>query len=286
MNNTFSFSRFGKVFVHDFNVARSQFTTTVMILVLVTLAPWLLSMAFHIGRPDAYVMAETRYNLISVAVSLAAFMAASRIYKNVNLVGKGNYFALLPASLGEKFLSMILYCFILAPVLVWGASVLLDILFTLLPFGPYKSYIWEAPSWSDNLAGLPIVYQEEGGDWTSGRAMVSQSFFTSFQSFVLTTMLSGLQISIFFFTNTLFKKHKVTKTVLWFILLSLVVMMISVPIINSNIEWFANLLDRWFADASGHQIVQWFFWVSTIGMAVCIFLLLFFTYRRLKKMQY
>lgn len=268
--NKFSFNRFGKVMVRDFHNTYSLFGMSMLITMLIPLFLWLFSLAVR----DDVVEVWNRRNFIFLATVITAAISAIKIYNSCNLVGKGNYFAMLPASLGEKFGSMMLYSMVICPLAVYIGAAAVDTILTALPFGPYKAYLWQTPEWMDSF-----------GD-------ISFSLATSFQGFVVVAMKIITIASLFMLANTIFKKNKFMKTILWLALIGFVMILIVAPIMT-HINW--NLGEIWnklltFADRMGinrpEDVMNFFFWLNVIFFAVLTFLFSFITYRRLKKMQY
>jgi len=278
MNKIFDFSRFGKLFVHDFRSAYAHFGIAVLILALVPHSSWLMGITAGVDTWSNVATMEpmSRWMFISMAVTLAACMAPSRIYKNVNLEGKGNYFAMLPASLPEKYVSMLIYSFVLAPLAVCVGSVVVDTVLTLLPFGPYKEFIWKG--W--------FLFWPTNDQFFNDSTVGSEIVFGQTQLIIVSILNSLLTMSVFLFTNTLFKKHKVTKTFLWIALLGFVLMLGFVPLWNHNYDAWLESLVPWVRAHSIEQLANIVFGIMTAVLAIADFLLLFFTYRRLKRMQY
>ena len=129
----FEFNRFNKVVVRDFHNTYSLFGMSMLIIMMIPAFVWLMGLAVN----DSVVEVWNRRNFISMAVYLTAAISSMKIYGSCNLVGKGNYFAMLPASLCEKFTSMVLYCFVVCPLVVFVGSIAVDTILTLLPFGSY-----------------------------------------------------------------------------------------------------------------------------------------------------
>ena len=195
-----------------------------------------------------YNFHRLRYFILGVFVAVA--IAPGIIYKSCNLKGRGNYFALLPASITEKYLSMFMYCSIAVPVVVVFGTLLLDTLLTLLPFGPYKVYFWQCYNYWFM------------GDWLIWTILVPIA-------------LLLLTSAVFMFTNTVFKRAKFIKTMLWLMLVGFVLMIVMVL----SADWWINWLPKFDEDIF---IVIVFIVLPLILAAVFQFL----TYRRLKKMQY
>ena len=199
------------------------------------------NMAFHNFH-------RVRYFILGVFVAVA--IAPGIIYKSCNLKGRGNYYALLPASVTEKYLSMFLYCSIVVPVVVVFGTLLLDTLLTLLPFGPYKVYFWQCYNYWFM------------GDWLIWAILVPIA-------------LLLLTSAVFMFTNTVFKRAKFIKTMLWLMLVGFVLMIVMVL----SADWWINWVSKFDEDIF---IVIVFIVFPLILASVFQFL----TYRRLKKMQY
>ena len=136
MNNTFDWNRFCKVVNKDFRNLWPTFGTTAIVLATLPFAVWLLSLV--ISR-DFVIDPNYRVTMIMGVSSLAAVMLPSRLYRTMNLRNEGIYYAMLPASKLEKFLSILLYTFVVAPVLVYLGSMVLDLVLRLMPAGPRSS---------------------------------------------------------------------------------------------------------------------------------------------------
>ena len=109
MNNTFDWNRFCKVVKKDFRNLWPMFGTTMIVLASLPFAVWL--MALVIDR-TAIITPNVRVAMIMIFSSLAALMLPSRLYRTMNLRNEGIYYAMLPASKLEKFVSMLLFTFI------------------------------------------------------------------------------------------------------------------------------------------------------------------------------
>ena len=261
MSNTFDFNRFKKVLARDFHATYSRFGLAILIIVLLSIAAWLwgwvtmrefadldmseeyleFNMAFH-------NLHRLRYFILGVFVAVA--IAPGIIYKSCNLKGRGNYFALLPASITEKYLSMFMYCSIAVPVVVVFGTLLLDTLLTLLPFGPYKAYFWQCYNY-----------------WFMGDGLI--------WAILVPIALLLLTSAVFMFTNTIFKRAKFIKTMLWLMLVGFVLMIVMLL----NVDWWINWVSKF-----DEEIFTAIVFVVFPLILASVFQ--FLTYRRLKKMQY
>ncbi|MBP5548800.1 MAG: hypothetical protein J6X58_07935 [Bacteroidales bacterium] len=264
-----NFNRFKKVVARDFNSTYRLFGLSLLIMMCIPVFIWLFGLAFKVPNIDSLA----RLGIMQFVVVLAAAISSMKIYKNCNIPGRGNYFAMMPASLGEKFASMMFYCFIVSPLAVFVGWFVVDSFLTLLPFGPFNNYIWHQPEWVNGLEDVPDV----------------TSFYTThifgLDAFCSTMIKAACTASIFMFANTIFKKNKFIKTVLWIMLISFVASIVAVPIITHihwNVQWFVDYFQNLTAEKARHLV----FFGSLLFNLLVISLFSFFTYRRLKKMQY
>ena len=265
MSNTFDFNRFKKVLARDFHATYSRFGLAILIIVLLSIVAWIwgwvsISKFADIDLADEsgfYMIMcnyrRARYFILGVFVAVA--IAPGIIYKSCNMKGRGNYFALLPASVKEKYLSMFLYCSIVVPVVVIFGGLLLDTLLTLLPFGPYKVYFWQCYKCYNN--------------WFSDDELIWAIW--------IPIALLLLTSAVFMFTNTIFKRAKFIKTMLWLMLVGFVLMIVLLLTENCLYKWLSNFI------FDENTIIIVIFVVFPLILAA---VLQFFTYRRLKKMQY
>lgn len=267
--NKFSFNRFQKVVVRDFHNTLSLYGMSMLVMMLVPSAIWLIGLVFGLNYADAdgtdLVM---RHMVVIIMAYLAAAIAPLKIYNSCNLRGKGNYFAMLPATLGEKFCSMLLYCFIVSPLAVFCGAYLVDTLLTLLPFGPNKDFLWNEPQWLNSL----------GEEINFGLPRIVLIFATQIFSYS----------AVFMFANTIFKKHKFIFTVLWLMLIGYVVSIISIPILM-HVDWsgsFMATIAKWVENTSPDKVLSIITWIGMLLNVLIAAVFSFFTYRRLKKMQY
>ena len=261
----FDFNRFKKVVVRDFHTAYNLYGLSLLIIMLVPAMLWMLEVALGMGEGDSSPFVRMR--LINFLVYLAAIIAPLKIYGSCNLQGKGNYFAMLPASLCEKFWSMLLYSFVVSPLAVFVGSCAVDTLLTILPFGPYNDFLWNADLYASPF-GFPTFF--------------------GFRGVVLFYVGIVSISSIFLFTNTIFKKNKFIKTVLWLLLIGFVAMVVIAPIMI-HLDWDFDWIERfakWFEGKDERFFINLMFWLNLGFGLLFTVVMCFFTYRRLKKMQY
>lgn len=272
MNNTFDWNRFCKVVNKDFRNLWPTFGPTMIVLASLPFAVWLLALVIN----SNFVIAPNfRVVMIMMFSSFAAVMLPSRLYRTMNLRNEGIYYAMLPASKLEKFLSMLLFTFIVAPVVTYLGSMVIDIILRLMPTGAYHQWLWQGDG------GFPLFTTIPMDDETM----------PGFHSWLLTAATySGLLSSpaIFLFAATLFKKHKVLYTFLILYLLEFVLSVIAIPVgvalfkSPDFLEWLYSTFHLW----TPERIMNWVMGIVAIFNLVVFVVFTWMTWRRLKKMPY
>ena len=267
MNNTFDWNRFCEVVKKDFRNMWPLAGRTMLILALLPMSVWLLSVVF----PREFVISSNiRLWMAKGVAMLAACMTASRMYRTWNLQGEGIYFAMLPASKLEKFLSAFFFSVLVCPLLVFFGSLVVDTFLTTLPFGGYHDWIWQRdPSlFAFDISTQPGIHY---GPWGTLYSI------TYLLSFVGNTLL-------FLFTSTVFKRHKVLRTFLWIYLIEFVLMLVLIPLMNSSsfMVWMVGLVK----DLGSVGVVNLFFGGMITFAVIEIVVFGWLTWRRLDRMGY
>lgn len=281
MNNKFEWNRFCKVVNKDFRNMWPLFGTTMLILAALPFAVWLFMAV--LGGHGCSLQPDIRLLMIEGVATLAAIMAPSRMYRTWNLRNDGIYYAMLPASKLEKFSSAALFSLIVCPLAVYLGSMLLDIVLTLLPFGPYNQWIWHAEM------GFPFTFDMSFFSQFAA-ADEGAEMFTYFGGlWVISCWLGYIgSVLMFMFTSTIFKKHKVLQTILWIYLIEFVLSIVLMPVMlavfgNSDfMDWFMQLPERY----SEKQFTNWLFGSAITLDVILIALFGWLSWRRLKKMAY
>ncbi len=228
MNNTFDIHRFGQLFLKDLRSIYPLFGRVLIGLALVPLFCW----TWNALMNGYTIPPDGRQNTTFIIMMIVLMISPAILYGNCNRMKKGIHFAMLPASKLEKYLSMILVTAVVCPVLYVVATLLVDMLLTLLPFGPFEGWFWESDSF-----GFVYLLSEVGAE-VGGSA-----------SYVLLTNLL-LTSSLFMFTNTIFKKNKALNTILWCIILSFVLSLLGINFMANYAQWFADVLLQWIEEGS------------------------------------
>ena len=279
MNNKFDWNRFCKVVNKDFRNLWPLFGTTMIILAILPFAVWLF---MAVVARDASMPPDFRLMMIEFVAAVAAYMAPSRMYRTWNLRNEGIYYAMLPASKLEKFLSALLFSLVVCPLAVYLGSMALDVFLTALPFGSWDEWIWQGKM------GFPFTFDLSYlGEYSMSEEGADLFMYYGTLWFVGCWTSYICSVLMFVFTATLFKKHKVLQTILWLYVIEFVLSLIMIPIIlalaaSNSLQGLAE----WIAQQDPKQLVDTAMWL-TIGFNVLLTALFgWISWRRLKKMPY
>lgn len=177
--NNFNFNRFVDILKKEWSEYFRAYGISLIVWSCLPVAIWITTLVF-----DTEVEAGTRALFIFIIMLLALMNVPSKVYGNVNLQRDGVAYSMLPATVGEKFFSMMIYCSIVTPVLCFAGCIIMDYLMFLMPFGGFNDVII-----------LPVL---------------------GFGKEYLLMILFLLIVSaVFMFGNMVFKKRKAGKTVAW-----------------------------------------------------------------------
>ena len=218
MNNTFSFNRFGKLLAMDGRKYFRNFGITLAILCGLNIVLWILTLVFGFTMPTL-----PRYAIIWFAVTLGIILVPAKAFGDINLPREGVRYAMLPASVLEKYLSYFLFC-LLTPIIIFLGSWGVDSLMTLLPIGGFDHYIRHF-GFSSIMQDFVMEIGETAEVEMTGDEIFPQGFMDVFGTAYNYSIIRGfiLNIGIFMFGNLLFKTHKTGKTLVLMIGVSYVV---------------------------------------------------------------
>ena len=284
MNNTFEWSRFCKVVRKDFSNIWQNAGTSLLIITLLPILAWLLWWALSGIEEMPAIVPEVRWCFIAGSVLLAAIVSPSRMYRTCNLQKEGIYFAMLPASKLEKYLSMLLFTIVVCPLLCFLGGMVLDYFLTLLPFGPYRKWLWQTDYLADFLDGYRALV---GGQFPNvdEDVMMLTKVFTPGKVVIYGLIAYLSYVGLFLFTTTIFKKHKVLQTILWTWLISFVLNIIFTPIMGAMML-SGNWLQEFLKSADPVRSLNIAYWIATAwGMLLTVVFFWWASYR-LKHMKY
>lgn len=270
MNDIFDWTRFCKVVRKDIMNIWPRAGKLMLLMAAVPVACWLL---VTVSSIDRIMSPESRVPVIFGVIFLFGLFFPSTMYYSCNRPKQGVYFAMLPASHLEKYLSMLLNCFVIAPLMLLVGIVLCDTILTLIPFGPYHKTLFSA---------LQVVEIPVGDDFPEG---VSGHFMLTFVRKIMAFAVLGVLLHqmIFIFSNTVFKSHKFIFTVLslWCIQFLSQIIMLPIFIHSRKIYGFMELTEN-----NAWGLLDNMLTVAIIICVLLIGLLVWWTGYRLKKMRY
>ncbi|MBQ4376426.1 MAG: hypothetical protein II793_01875 [Bacteroidales bacterium] len=265
MESNFDYNRFRMVFMHDLKSLWPRFGLTMLIIMLIPTAIWLF---LCMGEP---IESTGRLFIISICVLMVSIMAPSRLYKYCNTPNLGVHFAMLPVSKSEKFWSMLLMTAVVVPLIAFCGMALLDLSQAIALNGEWQ-WLFAGADWGDWIIVFPLLI-------------------VSFYAIV----------STFFFTATLFKKHKVLYTVLWamligyllqFVLSILIILLISILGDGLMSGSYQTLLPRlepiisFLGSMDDEAVAKGIYWGYMAVMALWSVAFYYAAHYRLKRMKY
>ena len=282
MNNKFDWNRFCKVVNKDFRNIWHSFGTTMLILAVLPFAVWLF-MAVVAGS-SVSMPPDIRLMMIEGVAYLAALMAPSRMYRTWNVRNECIYYAMLPASKAEKYVSALLFSLVICPLMVFLGSMTLDVFLTALPFGHWKEWIWQGE------AGFPFTFNMRFFEHLAASEVGSEMFMYYGSLWAVGCWVGYIStVLLFVFTSTLFKRHKVLQTILWLYVIEFVLSIILIPIFIAfagNVDMMEAIFDYLYQNMDAEQIFNSFFWVGIVLNVLLSALFVWLSWRRLNRMAY
>lgn len=275
MSNTFDWTRFSKVVRKDFNSMLRQYSTILFLAASPALL-WLFIWVISSLDPDSSVnvVPEIRLCIILFLTFLTSLLVPGFLYKTMNMPKEGIYFAMLPASKSEKYLSMILFSAIVCPLAVFGCSIVIDLFLTLLPFGPYHDYFWQTS-----------ITRFTWNAFFNNEFFQTCTLFSSPVYWVVTMILTYLSyVATFLFGATFFKKHKFLLTLLWIWIIGFALQLVCTPLVGMLVvrhDWLENIITV--NPQSAFSVVAFVGLACSIVYTVGLF---WWAGHRLKKMTY
>ena len=214
--NKFNFNRFVDILKKEWSEYFRAYGISLIVWSCIPVLLWIATLVFN-----NQINADSRGSFAWLIVLLAMMNVPEKVYGKVNLQRDGVAYSMLPATAGEKFFSMMIYCSIVTPVLTFAGCLLMDFLMYLMPFGGFVGTV----------------------------TLPHSDFWEMFFSAVLFLLAVS---SVFMFGNMIFKKRKAGKTIAWIFLIVFVLVNVISLIFNDlvsidfeilvNDEWVLNLI--------------------------------------------
>lgn len=155
MNNSFDIHRFGKLLRHDVKRFAPSYSglgaEMASMLLFVPLMMLFQGLTGHTeGAGYRVVMAGCMSLFLASQIPLQFYAGVARKQKRGDI-----YFAMLPASKCEKYLSIALLSLVLAPFVMIVGNVALDTLLTAVHMPFYHKYMWQSAMWQE--LNLPLL---------------------------------------------------------------------------------------------------------------------------------
>ena len=269
MNEVFDIKRLGRLIKYEVTNYIPNFFKSLLICASVIAAVWIVSLTF-----DTSIMQFGRAELVNALFVLAIALSPFIVYKDMNDRKKGYFYAMIPASTLEKLLSMVVLCVLIVPLLTYAVLTGTDLLLWLLSKVGIGSFL----------------YMDFYNPFTVGE-IVDDEYLLPYIYPVFDSILYMVNIIAYtIMFNTIFRKNKVLKTILFnismtfaFVILTAVVVNITTPEFWKNafegvVEWLDEKTD-----------VELFGYLMTACRCLTIIMSMAFfsiTYFRIKKVNY
>ena len=272
MNNTFDIKRFGNVVRRDGKNYFQNFGWTLVVL-------WSIPVIFWIMTYVSDGVYTNRDILISLLMWLSLIIVPSRLYKDVNDSRKGMLYAMTPASSLEKFLSMFLYCVLVTPIVYMLGAIAIDTILALKPGNnPYDGFIFK------DFKGLLLPDLVHVGDDEMNRQFAEHILD---KNRILINIIQFLCVSsIFMFTNMIFKKRKLSKTIGILTLIGIILTILMVRLVtNIDLTYLDDYTESEMVDYL-KLIIDNFYAITFISGLTISLIFFYLTYHRIKKQTY
>ena len=254
MNKTFDIKRFGNVVRYDAMSYFQNFGWTLLVLLALPIGLWfLLYTNMNLNDYEAY-MTEGRFGILQVLMYLAVMIVPSRLYKNVN------------------DLSMLLYCVVVTPILYLIGALLIDSILVLIPGNnPYEGFVF------NQIFNTEVVEFESTGELDDYAQDIKLPLFKIFAFLAYA--------SIFMFTNMLFKKRKLSKTIGILALLGITIMVFVIRLVI-KFEGFDGTMNADEMLEFEKYLIRVIYYGGYVINLIISTSLLYFTYCKIRKQTY
>lgn len=283
MNNTLNINRFGKILKHD---GLNFFPNMILTLSIIWAIPVVLYLFTSLipGNEGQTFDPFSRIDIISSLLTIVLIIAPARLYKHCNDPRKGIGYAMLPSSTLEKFLSMVIYCVIVTPIVYVAGALAIDSILALFN-GPYEGFALSY--YFDTFAKINAVFQRDG-------IMLDESFMLYYASIspifmLILSAIGTLAISsIFMFGNMIFKKRKTGKMLGILIILFIIFMIVVINYVAHNEA--INLYFQQMNDDNKAEFIKNIIFrtmdITFYAEIIISALMLFGVYRKIKTQKY
>jgi hypothetical protein len=265
----FDIKRLGRLIKYEVINYIPNFFKSLLIFASVIAAVWIFSLTVEFD-----VCPHSRAGLVNVLFVLAIVLSPFIVYKDMNDRKKGYIYAMIPASTLEKLLSMIVLCVVIVPLLAYAVLTATDLLLWLL-----------------SKAGIgPFLHMEFYNPFTAVKLVDDEyllpHIYPVFDSIIYFVNLIAYTIMF----NTIFRKNKVLKTILFNMAMSFAFVILTAVVVNvTTPEFWEDMFEgvvEWLDEKTD---VQLFGYLMTACRCLAILMSMAFltiTYFRIKKVNY
>ena len=269
MNEVFDIKRLGRLIKYEVINYIPNFFKSLLIFASVIAAVWIFSLTV-----DFNVCPHSRAGLVNALFVLAIALSPFIVYKDMNDRKKGYIYAMIPASTLEKLLSMIVLCVVIVPLLAYAVLTATDLLLWLL-----------------SKAGIgPFLHMEFYNPFTAVKLVDDEyllpHIYPVFDSIIYFVNLIAYTIMF----NTIFRKNKVLKTILFNMAMSFAFVILTAVVVNvTTPEFWEDMFEgvvEWLDEKTD---VELFGYMMTTVRCLTILMSMAFlsiTYFRIKKVNY
>lgn len=269
MNEVFDIKRLGRLIKYEVINYIPNFFKSLLIFASVIAAVWIFSLTV-----DFNACPHSRALLVNVLFVLAIVLSPFIVYKDMNDRKKGYIYAMIPASTLEKLLSMIVLCVVIVPLLAYAVLTATDLLLWLL-----------------SKAGIgPFLHMEFYNPFTAVKLVDDEyllpHIYPVFDSIIYFVNLIAYTIMF----NTIFRKNKVLKTILFNMAMSFAFVILTAVVVNvTTPEFWEDMFEGLVEWLDEKTDVELFGYMMTTMRCLTILMSMAFlsiTYFRIKKVNY
>jgi hypothetical protein len=269
MNEVFDIKRLGRLIKYEVINYIPNFFKSLLIFASVIAAVWIFSLTV-----DFNACPHSRAGLVNVLFVLAIVLSPFIVYKDMNDRKKGYIYAMIPASTLEKLLSMIVLCVVIVPLLAYAVLTATDLLLWLL-----------------SKAGIgPFLHMEFYNPFTAVKLVDDEyllpHIYPVFDSIIYFVNLIAYTIMF----NTIFRKNKVLKTILFNMAMSFAFVILTAVVVNvTTPEFWEDMFEGLVEWLDEKTDVELFGYMMTTMRCLTILMSMAFlsiTYFRIKKVNY
>jgi hypothetical protein len=271
MSNTFNIKRFGRYWVYDLKMAWKRYGYGFLFISLFPIVFYILGALFHVIFGSGHNLSD--YHGIDFDVRITTFIIAwyilvmtfpRSVYGHVTNKEIGSAWLMLPASRLEKFISMMVNCLLIIPIV-----------FTALYLGSDAMMTAIEPQMGKPIALAAIHYNKGIID---GAMAVDSIQISSFALIVLVLISIIQEMAIFLTGAVYFKRHKILMTILVLLGLYIILIWIITTLSTQNIIGADQITAQGFAD-----FLNWIINIWTVLILAVTGTMIWF---RLKKLQH